>query len=519
MTSLVNPGGRPGPAADTTNTVATPVVDAPETGEPGDTGAHPALDTAGHPIVDTPPGSGRGWPLGRRLPYAWPLWALFVFYPVWWLLGLGTFIYPILAVPMGIYLLRHRPIKVPPGFGIWLLFLVWFCFSVVMLRVNPPGTYGTGNMRLGVVALRLTLYLSATVMLLYAGNLSERRLPRTTLIRWLSVMFLVTVGGGVLGMAWPTFGFTTPVEAVLPHSVQVNKYIQSLVHPNSAQVQAVLGDPSPRPAAPFGYTNVWGENLSLLLIWFVVGWWVYGTALRRLSLMVLVALAMVPTIYSLNRGMWIGLGLSIVYVAIRLALRGRLWVVGGLAVGLTVAALVFMFSPLHTVFEERLSHGHSNRIREFTTEKVLEVSRASPVIGLGNTRNAVGSAQSIAVGKTEKCQQCGNPTLGSNGQVWLVLISQGYVGVALYTLFFVYGILRYWRDVTPIGLSGVLILLLSLLYNFYYDAIVTPLGFFMLAYALLWRNDIEHARVARRVALRPKHRRFMARRSAAAGPA
>src|SRR6266545_2091871 len=54
---------------------------------------------------------------------AWPLWALLVLYPVWWLLGLGTFIFPILAVPMAIYLVRHRPIKVPPGFGIWLLFL------------------------------------------------------------------------------------------------------------------------------------------------------------------------------------------------------------------------------------------------------------------------------------------------------------------------------------------------------------------------------------------------------------
>lgn len=450
---------------------------------------------------------------------AWPLWALLVLYPVWWLLGLGTFIFPIVAVPMAIYLLRHRPIKVPPGFGIWLLFLGWFCFSVIMLRVNPPGTHGdSGALRVVAVGMRFSLYVSVTILLLYVGNLTERQLPRTTLIRWLAVMFVITVAGGFLGMLWPKFGFTAPMEMVLPHSIRTNNYVQSLVHPNSAQVQAVLGDSSPRPAAPFGYTNMWGENLSVLLVWFVIGWWVYGSGLRRIATVVLVGLAMVPAIYSLNRGMWLGVGFTIVFVALRLALHGRLWVVGGLAVGLTVASLVFMFSPLHVVFSERLSHGHSNRIREFTTERVIEVSRYSPVIGFGNTRNAVGSAQSVAVGKSASCQRCGNPALGSNGQIWLVLISQGFVGVILYTLFFVYGVLRYWRDITPIGLGGVLILLLSLVYNFYYNAIITPLGFFMLAYALLWRNDIEHARVARRVALRPRHRRRFSARARRTAP-
>jgi hypothetical protein len=468
--------------------------------------------------LDERPG-GRGGRLSE-LPYAWPLWALLVLYPLWWLLGLGTFIFPILAVPMGLYLLRHRPIKVPPGFGIWLLFLVWFCASVIMLRVNPSGTHGdSGILRMGVVAMRFTLYLAVTVILLYAGNLTERQLPRVALVRWLAVIFVFTVGGGVLGMLWPSFGFTSPVEMVMPHSIRVNDYVQSLVHPNSAQVQAVLGDPAPRPAAPFGYTNVWGENLSIALVWFVIGWWVYGTGLRRIATIALVGIAMAPAIYSLNRGMWIGVALTVVFLAVRLALRGRLWVVGGLAMGLTVAALVFMLSPLQTIFSERLSHGHSNRIREFTTEKVVEVSARSPFIGLGNTRDAAGSARTITAGKSADCQQCGNPTLGMNGHIWMVLISQGYVGALLYMLFFVYGVLRYWRDATPIGLGGITILILSLVYNFYYDLSVTSLAFFMLAYALLWRNDIEHARAARRVALRPRHRRRFSARTTASRPA
>ena len=32
---------------------------------------------------------------------------------------------------------------------------------------------------------------------------------------------------------------------------------------------------------------------------------------------------MAPIVYSLNRGLWIGLGVMVLYVAVRLAVRGR----------------------------------------------------------------------------------------------------------------------------------------------------------------------------------------------------
>lgn len=448
-----------------------------------------------------------------RPPFAWPLWALLVLYPLWWVLGLGSFIYQILAVPMALSLLRRRSIKAPPGFGIWLLFLAWSLAGILLLKVNPPGTFGdSGPMRYLSVGLRFSWYLSVTVMLLYVGNLSERQLPRAALVRWLSFMFLVTTVGGLLGMLWPSFGFTSPVEMALPGEISKNNYVQSLVHPNAAQTQAIIGEgTSARPAAPFGYTNMWGMNLSILAAWFVVGWWTFGGPKRRLVTLALLAVALVPAVYSLNRGMWLAVAFAVAYIAFRLALRGRLVVVGGLSVALTITSLVFTFSPLQSVISDRLENGHSDRIRTFTTEQSLQVARYSPIIGLGTTRNAEGNAKSIAKGKSDQCQRCGNPTLGSNGQIWLILISHGFIGVTLYTLFFLYGVLRYWRDVTPIGMAGVLILLMSLLYNFYYNALVTPLGFFMLAYALLWRNDMEHARITLRVNTRRRLRRIRGR--------
>src|SRR4051812_45095014 len=86
-----------------------------------------------------PEGSRAPAPGGLGRP-GWPLTALLVLYPLWWALGMGTLAVFLLAVPMALHLWRRRPVIVPPGFGIWLLFLVWVVASTIMLPRNPPGT-------------------------------------------------------------------------------------------------------------------------------------------------------------------------------------------------------------------------------------------------------------------------------------------------------------------------------------------------------------------------------------------
>ena len=66
--------------------------------------------------------------------------AMLALLPLWWVLGLAGFIYLIMAVPMAVALLRRRPIVVPPGFGWWMLFLLWSLVGFFLLGVNPPGT-------------------------------------------------------------------------------------------------------------------------------------------------------------------------------------------------------------------------------------------------------------------------------------------------------------------------------------------------------------------------------------------
>lgn len=422
----------------------------------------------------------------------WPLTALLVLYPLWWVLGLGTLIVFFLAVPMVMHLARRRPVLVPPGFGLWLAFLAVTVASTAMLGANPPGTLPeSASHRVIGVLFTLAGYLAVTIIVLYAGNLTEQEYPRQRLVRQLAGFFVLVVAGGLLGVVAPRFQFTSPVERLLPPSIAQNIFVQSLIHPASSQLQAVLGYVSGRPSAPFGYTNTWGNCLALLLGFFVISWLGRGGRGRRLAGVLILALAAIPIVYSLNRGLWIGLALAVGFTVLRLTLRGSLMALTSLIVGVLLVGGLLTLSPLSGVIQGRLENQNSNNIRTFTTVRTLEVVGSSPVIGFGTTRAALGSSNSIAVGRGSSCPRCGNAPLGSNGQLWAVLISQGYLGTLLYVGFFLRSMWAYRRDQSPIGDAGLLVLFLSLWFMLVYNALTMPLVFCFLAIALLWRNSRE----------------------------
>ncbi|MBO3750765.1 hypothetical protein J5X84_32210 [Streptosporangiaceae bacterium NEAU-GS5] len=416
---------------------------------------------------------------------ALPIGALLVGYPVWWALGFGGLSVVVAAVPMAVVLWRRRPIRAPKGFGLWALLLAGYLISATTLAESPPGTYGEfGSGRVTGYVMRLALYCALLIMVLYLGNLRPEELSQRALVRMLGALFIVTVAGGLLGVLAPGFSYTSPVERLLPQAISDHPFVQNLIHPTAAQVQRVLGHATPRPEAPFEWANAWGGNISVLLVWFVVGWWVYGSARRRIACVALLAVAAVPIVYSLDRGLWIGLGVSVVYLAV----RGRRFL-ALVAAGAAAAGLLAL-SPLGAIVGERLDKPHSNDIRAFTVATTVRAATSSPLIGYGNTRNAYGNHRTITTGRTNWCPECGHPPLGSDGQLWLLLISQGFLGAALYVGFFAGAVRRYWSDRSPIGQAGVLVMLLVLLYMVVYDGLVSALSLYLISFALLWRNAL-----------------------------
>ncbi|MFB4311118.1 O-antigen ligase family protein [Actinomadura sp. GTD37] len=429
----------------------------------------------------------------RDLPRTtWPLIALLVGYPVWWLLGLGVFSFVICAVPMALILLNRRPLRFPPGFGLWVLFLVWYLVSLTMLDKNPPGAYGEFDFgRVVSVLVRLVVYLASAIIALYVGNLSERELPRLALVRMLGALFVTTTLGGLLGVLYPNFTLTPLFGMLLPGRMRTDAFVQNIINPTAAQITWVGSVKAIRPEGPFEWANTWGNNYSILLIWFVLGWWVYASRKRRMLGVGIFALSLIPVVYGLNRGLWVGIGLSAVYVLVRLALRGRVMALGVAGVALVLGGTLFAVSPLYAQVQTRLDNPQSNSIRAYTRAKTIEATFTSPIIGYGTTRYAVGSDKTVVTGKTEACPECKHPPLGSDGQLWLLLISQGFVGAGLYVLFFLNAIRRYWRDISPIATGGVLTMLLVLFYMTVYDGLYTPMPLYLLSFAVLWRNGMD----------------------------
>lgn len=423
----------------------------------------------------------------------WPLTALLVLYPLWWALGMGTLIVFVIGAIMTVHLVRRRNVLVPPGFGLWLLFLLSTVASMAMLHYNPAGTLVQSvTHRLPTVAYNLVGLFSVTAILLYAGNLTEEEFPRRRLVRQLGFFFVIVVAGGILGIVAPRFQFTSPVEMVLPSSISQNVLVHSLVHPAASQLQSVFGYSTPRPAAPFGFTNTWGYCVAVLLGWFIVSRFT-GPRTHRIAGVVVLVLSAAPIVYSLNRGLWVGLGVGAVFLTFRLVARGNLAAIAALLVVLIGAAAVFAASPLGAIVETRLSHGQSNNIRTFTTIQTLDAVNHSPILGLGATRAALGSANSIAIGAKSGCPRCGNPTLGSNGAIWAVLITNGWLGLLFYVGFFLRSMWAYRHDRSPIGDAGLTAIFMSLWFMFVYNALVMPMVFIFLSIALLWRNQLEQA--------------------------
>ncbi|MEU0238828.1 ligase [Nocardiopsis sp. NPDC006198] len=430
------------------------------------------------PGADAPGAAGR--------PVVW----LLAGYPLWWALGMGQFAYWLFAVPMAAELVRrHRTagLRVPPGFWLWALFLVWSLLGLLLVPLDMPGTVPGGG-GYGGALLRVVNYLVLTVLLLYVGNLTERELPARAVVSALSVLCLATIAGGYLGMAAPRFEFTAPLEYLLPPGLASDAYMQALVHPASAQVMDIFGYDSARPKAPWEYTNIWGYMLSLLLVWLVVGWVVQGTGWIRWGASAAAALAVVPAVYSLNRALWAGLALSLAYGAALALRRGRVVLVGTCAAAAVAALLVLAASPLADVVRARADTPHSDDGRAATNAAAVEAADLSPVMGWGTTRESQGSPDSIAVGPTSECPGCGQHVIGNAGQLWMTLITTGWVGAALSTGFFALVAWRYRSTASPVGQGALLTVLLLFWYMFFYVALMSPLAVTMVAVALLWRD-------------------------------
>ena len=401
------------------------------------------------------------------LPQGWPLYALFLGFPIWWVLGISAFMWTIMAVPMAAWLIRRKRVSAPAGFGIWVAFLLLMLGSSV--RLNDVDTY----IHFGY---RASLYLAATVILLYVFNMSSRALPTGRLVTILAGFWVLVVVGGFLGVLMPNVSFTSPVERILPQRLAGNEFIQELVHPAFAQIQDILGYEQPRPKAPFTYATNWGAAFGLLTPFVILGWKFAPTrAWRTLTVIAFVA-AIVPVVASLNRGLWVSLGAGLIYAAVRLALAGHGRAMRRLIVLISVALAIVYVTPLQDLISDRLANPHSNERRLSLYEESTQIVLESPFLGYGGPRPASNPDA---------------PPLGTQGQIWQILVSYGIPATVLFLWWFMYRFWRMRRLTSEIGFWCHIVVFIALIQAPFYDWLGAPLVIIMIAIALAAREDNE----------------------------
>ncbi len=435
----------------------------------------------------TAPVASRAW---FRQP-GWPLALLFVPFPLWWAMGISEFICFIMAVPMALYLLRLPRVQVPRGFGLWLLFLFWVILGVFVLRVSALGAVAdNSSTRYLTWAYRLAWYVAITITLLYVIN-TRTELATARIARIVSALFLTVLAGGLLGMFAPLLEFPSLLELLLPKSISKIQFISKMIHPSAAQLQDVLGYAAPRPSAPYAFTNTWGLNFVCTLPFFVLGWCQRDSGWRRFAAIPILLIAAVPAIYSINRGMWLALVVMALFIALRAAFTGRpgllLTVMGG---GAALVLLVALTSLGSVVTTRLTSDGSEEGRANLGTLAVTSVAATSPVIGLGSTRNVQGNFNTIAGGARADCPRCSPPALGTQGQLWLVVFSQGLLGLLWYLAFFGAIFLRHLRLRTAATTAGLTVLVASVVTMPVYNSLGTGLLVTMIAVGLLVREGV-----------------------------
>lgn len=430
-------------------------------------------------------------PARRKLPVTWPLTALILGFPLWWLIGVAAFMPIVLAIVMLVQLWRRKVVALPSGFGWWLALLVWVGLGIFVLSADAPGGVpgGAGFSRLAVWGFNLATYLSSTVALVWMANLNEREMSFAKLSRVIGWFFVFSTFGGLLGMVAATVELRSLLELILPSGIRSNAFIRSLIHPGLADVQGVLGRPEARPKAPFAYANTWGSVIALSLPFFLVGWIKYGTRRHRLVAPVVLVLSSIPIVYSLNRGLWACLAVGVAFFIVLQVRKGRLGALVVATAAMAAGVALFLVTPLSTIVGERFENQHSNDRRGQLLVGTVEAAvNGSPVIGFGGTRDVQGSFASIAGGGTPECPACRVPPLGTQGQLWMVIFSQGVVGALFFLSFFLAALWRSSGLMTLTESVAFCAVLFFLIQIFVYDTGGIPMLIVMLGISAGWRE-------------------------------
>ncbi len=402
-----------------------------------------------------------------RLRPGWIVYALFVLNPVFWLLGVGGFIWSLAVIPLGAWFVMRPEIRRPPAVVPYILYVMWAGFSVI--RIDKAT-------RLLAYGLRYTAYLTALGLAYYVYN--ERRVSRRQFVDWVAMFWVWAIAGGYLGLLVPNGRLSvTPASLVLPRAIAQNDFVGNLVRPRFAQVQNIFGVSIPRPSTLFAFTNEWGGAVGLLTPFFIAATLLSPDPRRRRLGVIGLVVGVPPMMLSVNRGLWISVSAILIVVAVRSFLVGRTAPMKLLAASIVLIAGLIAFTPIGAIVSGRLGESDANA-RAGIYQEAWQGALESPFLGYGGPRPSTNPF---------------SPAVGTHGHIWTAMFSHGLVGLALYVAFIGWALylVTWHRDSTSILLASVI--WVAALQMFFYSMLPTALPIVLIALALVFRRDDEEA--------------------------
>lgn len=396
----------------------------------------------------------------------WIVYSLFVLYPLFWLMGFAEFVWAISVVPLAVWAMLQGRLSRPPTVTLFAIYVLWAGFTVVRLdRLTRVLAFG----------MRYATYVAALGLAYYVYN--ERRVSRATFVNWVAMLWVWSILGGYLGLLFPHVRLSvTPASLLLPRALLADDYVAFMVRPRLAQVQDIFGLPIPRPSALYAYTNSWGAAVGLLTPFFAAATLFAADQRRRRFGTFGLLLALPPALLSVNRGLWLSLGLVLTVVAVRSFLAGRRGPLKVAAAAIVVIGGLIALTPIGETVGGRLEESSAST-RAGIYREAWAGAKESPILGWGGPRPSTNPF---------------SPHVGSHGHVWFAMFSHGLVGLALYLVWMVWAIYAVSTRRDPVSIMLGSVVFVAALQMFFYNMFSAPLPIILIAIALTFRDDADH---------------------------
>lgn len=351
-------------------------------------------------------GLGPAPPRREPLDPAWPLTLLTVGMPLCYFAGVAWLAWIIPGVVFGIDLARARRVSVPAA----ALPLIALSGWALITGIRLPG--------LGALPLfgyRWMVWVAAVASLVWLVNPVSRRTSSRRVVSLLAALWIVLIAFGYLAMLFPNFEAASLLQLLLPTRLAQQPFIYDITVIRFAELQTFTAGAVSRPAAPMAYTNGWGSTIGLLTPFFISSWIVNAGGARRIVGSVLGLAAVIPIIVSTNRGLWLSLAATLVYLGIRRARDGDARVLVTIGFVTAFAIILALMTPLNDSIQSRFSGANdSNTTRERLYDTALTGTELSPLLGYG-------APVSTDTG----------PAIGTHGLVWYVMFAHGFPALGL----------------------------------------------------------------------------------------